>query len=109
MEDIVLLETKLSFPKKDVFRLQFSIGEFDMVVVDPESITCEIYEIKHSMEAVPEQYRHLIDSKKCEDTAFRFGEVIRKGVIYRGGEKQEGDISYINVEEYLKALPLGGC
>ena len=36
LEDIVLLETKLANPKKQVFVLQFPVGEFDMVVFDPE-------------------------------------------------------------------------
>lgn len=53
MEDIVLLETKLSRKMCGVFRLQFAIGEFDMVVFDPDKGSCEIYEIKHSMEMVP--------------------------------------------------------
>ena len=64
MEDIVLLETKLANPKKEVFVLQFAIGEFDMVVFDPAAGSCEIYEIKHSTEAVPQQYRHLTDEQK---------------------------------------------
>jgi hypothetical protein len=54
MEDIVLLETKLAYPKKKVFKLQFAIGEFDMVVFDPKELNCEIYEIKYSREAVKE-------------------------------------------------------
>ena len=32
MEDIVLLETKIAHPEKKVFKLQFEVGEFDMVV-----------------------------------------------------------------------------
>ena len=32
MEDIVLLETKIAHPEKKVFKLQFAVGEFDMVV-----------------------------------------------------------------------------
>ena len=32
MEDIVLLETKLSKKNCEVFRLQFAVGEYDMVV-----------------------------------------------------------------------------
>ena len=36
-----------------------------MVVVDPESNTCEIYEIKHSTERTPERYKNLIDESKC--------------------------------------------
>ncbi|MGN9056109.1 hypothetical protein ACTNA4_06515 [Bariatricus sp. HCP28S3_A7] len=52
MEDIVLLETKLSRTNCEVFRLQFAVGEFDMIVFDPE----------------------------------------------------EGNVKYLNVEEYLKKL-----
>ena len=86
MEDIVLLETRQAFPKKEVFVLKFAIGEFDMVVFDPTTSSCEIYEIKHSMEIVPQQYRHLIDEKKCADTEHRFGSITGKYVLYRGAD-----------------------
>lgn len=106
MEDIVLLETKMAYPGKNVFRLQFAIGEFDMVIEDPGAVTCEIYEIKHSMAAVPGQYKNLVDQKKCEAAEFRFGTITRKCVIYRGADLTDGEISYRNVEEYLKSLPV---
>ena len=48
LEDIVLLETKLANPQKQVFVLQFPVGEFNMVVFDPEAGSCQIFEIKHS-------------------------------------------------------------
>lgn len=112
MEDIVLLETKLSKKNCEVFRLQFAIGEFDMVVFDPDEGTCEIYEIKHSKEVVPQQCKHLLDEQKCKDTEFRYGTITGKYVIYRGATTslvQEGvetpeDVAYLNVEEYLKKL-----
>lgn len=105
MEDIVLLETKLANPKKEVFVLQFAIGEFDMVVFDPAAGSCEIYEIKHSTEAVPQQYRHLIDEQKCEMTRHRFGPITGKYVLYRGEDMVlENGISYRNVEAYLMGL-----
>lgn len=105
MEDIVLLETKLAFPKKEVFVLQFAIGEFDMVAFDPATSSCEIYEIKHSTEVVPQQYRHLIDEKKCADTEHRFGPITGKYVLYRGADLDlENGIQYRNVEEYLKSI-----
>lgn len=104
MEEVVLLETKKAYPKKKVFKLKFAVGEFDMVIWDPEEITCEIFEIKHSTETSPQQYRHLIDTKKCHDTEFRFGTITGKNVIYRGESKNIGEIRYINVEEYLKGL-----
>ena len=65
MEDIVLLETRMARPDKHVFRLQFTIGEFDMVVADLNVPECEIYEIKHSTEAVPAQYRFLDDPENA--------------------------------------------
>ena len=104
-EEIILLETKMAYPDKQVFKLQFAIGEFDMVVVDPASITTEIYEIKHSAEVVPAQYRFLIDPEKCNAAEFRYGKIKKRAVIYRGESKlMDNGIEYINVEEYLKAL-----
>ena len=104
MEDAVLLETKLANPKKQVFVLQFAIGEFDMVVFDPTTSTCEIYEIRHSTEVVPEQTRHLIDEEKCKATEHRFGMITGKYVIYRGLETDVNGVQYLNVEKYLCAV-----
>ena len=104
MEDIVLLETALANPKKQVFVLQFAIGEFNMVVFDPATSSCEIYEIKHSAEIVPEQIRHLIDEEKCKMSEHRFGTITGKYVIYRGHAKMMDNVQYLNVEEYLCRL-----
>ena len=104
MEEIILLETKMAYPDKYVFRLQFAVGEFDMVVLDNEAVTTEIFEIKHSSKAIPEQYKHLNDRQKCEATEFRFGSITRKAVIYCGESFVDGEIHYLNVEEYLRSL-----
>lgn len=104
MEDAVLLETKLAKPKKKVFVLQFAVGEFDMVVFDPATSCCEIYEVKHSMRIVPEQMRHLIDDEKCRATEYRFGKIIGKYMIYRGSSGMENGVRYLNVQEYLCGL-----
>jgi len=104
MEDIVLLETALTNPKKQVFVLQFAVGEFDMVVFDPAAASCEIYEIKHSAEIVPEQGRHLIDAEKCSMTEHRYGPIKKKTVLYRGATQDVDGIRYVNVEEYLKGV-----
>jgi hypothetical protein len=104
MEDIILLETKLARPDKKVFKLQFAVGEYDMVVYDPKEVSCEIYEIKHSKELVPDQYRYLVDNEKCNLTVHRYGDIKGKYVIYRGDTTSSEDIKYINVEEYLKSL-----
>ena len=104
LEDIVLLETKLANPKKQVFVLQFPVGEFDMVVFDPDAGSCRIFEIKHSEEAAPQQYRHLIDEQKCAQTEHRYGPITGKFVLYRGESQVVEGIQYQNVEEYLRSL-----
>lgn len=104
LEDIVLLETKLTNLKKQVFVLQFPIGEFDMVVFDPEASSCQIFEIKHSEEAVSQQYRHLVNEEKCAQTEHRYGSITGKFVLYRGKSRVVDGIPYQNVEEYLRNL-----
>ena len=73
-----------------------------MVVFDPASASCEIYEIKHSAEIVPEQARHLINPEKCAMTEHRYGPITRKTVLYRGATQDADGVRYVNVEEYLK-------
>ncbi|MCD8200711.1 MAG: AAA family ATPase [Clostridia bacterium] len=105
MEEIILLETRLATPKNvDVFKLQFKSGEFDMVVLEHNTYTCKIYEIKHSDKVVPLQYKYLEDGELCGITEQRYGKIVGKYVIYRGETCDVGDIHYLNVEEYLRAL-----
>ena len=104
MEEIVLLETKTALPDKKVYTVQFAVGEFDMVVHDEKDLTCRIYEIKHSREIAPEQYRLLTDAQNCLLTERAFGKITGKYVIYRGETTERDGIRYLNAEEYLKAL-----
>lgn len=111
LEDIVIYETKrVLMPnrhenKKQVFQIRFEASEFDMVIYDNQTNTCEIYEIKHSLEVVPFQYRHLINEDKIALTEKRFGKITKKCVLYRGETMQsENDVMYKNVEEYLNEL-----
>ena len=104
LEDIVLLETKLANPKKQVFVLQFPVGEFDMVVFDPVVGSCHIFEIKHSAEIASQQYRHLIDAEKCAQAEHRYGPITGKTVLYRGENRVIEGIQYQNVEEYLRNI-----
>lgn len=100
MMDIVLLETKIAQPNKKVFKLQFAVGEFDMVVFDQKTLTCQIYEVKYSKDQVSEQYRHITNEEKCAMTRQRYGDITGRYVI---DAKVEG-VQYLNVEEYLKLL-----
>ena len=106
MEEIILLETFKSVKKnKRVFKLTFSVGEYDMVIYDSKENTCECYEIKHSNQIVPAQTKYLVDEEKLEQTSKRFGDISKRCVLYRGEDMiLENGIEYRNVEEYLKKL-----
>ena len=104
LEDIILLETSLGRKNQRVFKLVFAVGEFDMVVQDTDRLSCEIFKIKLSSSLHPAQYRHLVDNEKCAETAYRFGAITKKTVLYNGESVTEGEIEYKNISEYLKAL-----
>ncbi len=106
MEDIVLLETAKSLGKRyRVFKLTFLAGEFDMVIYDTVDNTCKIYEIKHSKERVPQQYRHINDPAKLTETERKYGKITKRAVLYRGDAYTEyNGIEYVNVEDYLNTL-----
>ena len=110
LEDIVLIETRLAFPASpnpfkgfDVFKLQFDVGEFDMVICDNAHRTCQLFEIKHSGEIAEQQFRHLADKEKLRLVQERFGDVVERTVLYRGPDADiDGGICYRNVNTFLK-------
>ncbi|MBR5821214.1 MAG: hypothetical protein IKY68_08185, partial [Alistipes sp.] len=104
LEDIVLIETGAALPRAEVFKLQFAIGEFDMVVFWPERDCCSLYEIKHSTETHPAQRRHLLDNDKLVAVETRYGSIEHRCVLYRGTPQELDGISYENVEDYLRSL-----
>ena len=104
MEDIILLETTLANPNKEVFVLQFAAGEFDMVVFDSGNAMCELYEIKHSKESDPHQVRHLLDSGKIHEAEKQYGDITGRYVIYNGAPLEQDNILYLNAEQYLTGL-----
>ena len=105
LEEIVLLETAKATRKGTrVFKLQFPVGEFDMAKYDSSAVKCQIYEIKHSAEVVPAQYRFLQDENMCAATEHRYGPIEKKVVLYRGANQEVDGILYQNVEEYLESL-----
>ena len=112
LEDIVLMETLAATPRpreifsgREVFKLQFESGEFDMVVRNLDTRTCELFEVKHSRERADEQFRHLVDADLVSRTEKAFGKVSSRIVLYRGADFDHPDgVAYRNVETYLKGL-----
>lgn len=105
LEDVVLFETVRTLPpSKEAFKLEFAVGEYDMVIYDEDSDTCDVYEIKHAQGRHPEQLRFLQD-KGCEEMCERVVAPIRKRVVlYRGDPCVEDGIVYENVVDYLLGL-----
>lgn len=106
MEEIVLLETtKTLGKKKSIFRMKFARAEFDMVIYDNLSNTCECYEIKHSDQIVEQQAKYLTDPTYLQETERIYGAITKRCVIYRGSNANlDNGVVYQNVEDYLKAL-----
>lgn len=106
LEEIVLYETMRKLKRKfDVFKLEFIDGEFDMVVMDKKTYECKIYEIKHSAVKDFNQYRHITNKERCNETERMFGKIIGRYVLYRGeNEKLDNGVEYLNVSEYLKSI-----
>jgi hypothetical protein len=104
LEDIVLLESKILLKNKNVFKLFFDFGEYDMVILDKKTHIVDLYEIKYNDEVYEEQYKHLEDEEKNKLVERYFGKINKRCVLYRGKTKKVKNIQYLNVEEYLLNL-----
>ena len=105
LEEMVLLETiKTLSGTQRAFKLMFGIGEIDMVIADEERLSCQIFEIKHSDKIYEAQYKNLINEERCKAVEHEFGTITEKIVLYRGEDKQIGNIKYLNVVNYLENL-----
>lgn len=106
MEEIVLLETVKTLGRnRRTFKLTFAGAEFDMVIYDENTNTCECYEIKHSDQIVEHQTKYLTDETCLKEATRRFGPITKRCVIYRGPSATlENGIIYKRVEDYLKEL-----
>lgn len=106
LEDIVLLDTRRRYRnRKEIFKLYFAAGEFDMVIYDKNKAEVECFEIKHSDEIIEEQAKHLLNEDNIVSTERIYGKVIRRCVLYKGGSGiASNGIEYKNVEEFLKEI-----
>lgn len=105
LEDMILFETNRAKSRHMVVKLQFAVGEIDMLIYDYKTDTCELYEIKHSKQQNVQQYRYLIDTDILQQIEHRFGTIVKRCVLYRGEAMLlENGIVYENVNQYLVEL-----
>ena len=107
MEDIILLETlKVAGKQYQVFKLQFTAGEYDMVIRDKKNNCCALYEVKHTANAYDDQPKHMRDEDKLAYVREIYGDIVGRYILYRGENfNTEDGIAYRNAEEFLKNLP----
>lgn len=100
LEEIVLLETSLE--AKNTFKMSFgALGEFDMANYYSTLKKSNIFEIKYSSFIAKEQYKFLIDESMVKTFEGRYYPVDKRIVLYRGKSFKLGEISYVNVNQYL--------
>lgn len=88
------------------FFQHFNNGEIDMIIKDKRHNICHLYEIKHSDQISDWQTKHLRDHNKIGYLNRYFGKVMERAVLYRGVTGiTQGNIKYINANEFLESLP----
>lgn len=107
LEEMTLYETKRMLGEGyDVFKLYFTRGDIDMVILDKRTGSCVLFEIKHSKSRVPTQYLHLMNTEKCEYIERNLGRITGRFVLYRGEDAvDKNEMRYLNVGDFLKGLP----
>lgn len=111
-ESIVQFDTKnaLDSNKYLVCKPMFSIngqnvGEYDMLIYNKENNSYYGFEVKHSNESHPEQYKHLMDKELTNVLNYQYGERKNVCVLYRGKPfRTPESIFYLNIADFLKAI-----
>lgn len=107
LEDIVSMQTARTFTGGEwdvsMIRNNATGQEADIVISDSLHMRCAAFEVKHSSEATPEQWKHLSDGNFCRYIESYTGVPLKaKAVIYMGKGRKTADGTYISAEEYLK-------
>jgi GTPase SAR1 family protein len=111
-EQIVIFDTRaaLLHSQYKVFKPEFNIngkkaGEYDMLIYDTENNQYWAFEIKHSIQSVTTQTKHLQNEtiKEIVDENWGNREVV--AVLYRGKTfKSDSNTYYINITDFSLAI-----
>lgn len=102
--DTILLDMKRNNKTdKQVSLLQFAEDEYDILLVDENKSTCDIYAVRDGQQISLQQCIHLIDTNKCQRLEKIFGTIASRNVIYKGENTMIGQsISFENVDKLLR-------
>lgn len=105
LKDLVLEETRLrrSSATIEVFAPTLPSGGVDMIVVDHEELTCELYEVRYALERDDKQIAHLENSRNLDHLEHLYGMITAREVLYLGRNAwHHAGVFYRNVSTYLK-------
>lgn len=102
LEEIVLYQTSLA--NKETFKIAFPLGEIDMVTLDTNKKSSNVFEIKYSSTIDKRQYAHLVNEDFVSVIEKAYYPIDKKIVLYKGQNSVIDDVIYLNVEEYLKSI-----
>ena len=106
LEEIVLFDTMKALGSRfEVFRLNLSAGDVDMVVFERSTGRCLMFEVKHGKFRSDRQTRYILSEEASQYLERMYGPIIGRCVLYRGEDATEGGVRYLNVEDHLRNLP----
>ena len=108
LREVILEETRLrrTTPTIEVIVPELPSGGVDMIVVDHEELTCELYEIRLATERDDRQLVHLENAHNLDALEHRYGTVTAREVLYLGRNAWHASgVYYRNAASYLLAAP----
>lgn len=105
LKDLVLEETRLrrSSATVEVLAPILPSGGVDMIVVDHEELTCELYEVRYSLERDDKFLAHLENSRNLDHLEHLYGMITAREVLYLGRNAwHHAGIFYRNLSTYLR-------
>lgn len=103
IEEMVIYETSLYC--EDTFKYYNGpFGEFDMVTINKNAYTADVYEIKYSLNVFEGQRTNLNNAELISSFEKKYYPIDKKLVLYKGDSVEIDGVSYLNIEQYLNNL-----
>lgn len=109
LKTLILEETRFRRSSASVEVLSPSLpsGGVDMIVVDHDELTCELYEIRYAAERDDRQIAHLESARNLDHLEHLYGMITAREVLYLGRNAwHHAGIFYRNAATYLRGKDL---
>lgn len=109
LKEIIVEETRLrrTSPTTEVVVPELATGGVDLIVVDHDELTCELYEIRSAAERDDRQIARLENSRNLDVLEHHYGTITTREVLYLGRNAwHHNGIFYRNAAAYLRGKSL---